>query len=69
MPMSVHMFCLSSRRACARLAADGAATFRTDQDGLITVRTDGRRISVETFRERATSHSTYPASTSGWLDF
>jgi L(+)-tartrate dehydratase alpha subunit len=24
------MFCLSSRRACARVAADGAATFRTD---------------------------------------
>ena len=30
MPMSVHMFCLSSRRACARIAADGAAAFRTD---------------------------------------
>src|ERR1700724_1447470 len=30
MPMSVHMFCLSSRRACARIATDGKATFRTD---------------------------------------
>ena len=30
MPMSVHMFCLSSRRACARIAADGRAQFRTD---------------------------------------
>jgi L(+)-tartrate dehydratase alpha subunit len=30
MPMSVHMFCLSSRRACARVGADGAAAFRTD---------------------------------------
>ena len=30
MPMSVHMFCLSSRRACARISADGKATFRTD---------------------------------------
>ncbi len=30
MPMSVHMFCLSSRRACARIAADGKAAFRTD---------------------------------------
>jgi len=30
MPMSVHMFCLSSRRACARINADGRVTFRTD---------------------------------------
>jgi L(+)-tartrate dehydratase alpha subunit len=30
MPMSVHMFCLSSRRACARLHADGRVEFRTD---------------------------------------
>jgi len=30
MPMSVHMFCLSSRRACARISTDGKATFRTD---------------------------------------
>ena len=30
MPMSVHMFCLSSRRACARILADGRAQFRTD---------------------------------------
>jgi L(+)-tartrate dehydratase alpha subunit len=30
MPMSVHMFCLSSRRACARVHADGRAVFRTD---------------------------------------
>ena len=30
MPMSVHMFCLSSRRACARIAGGGAAAFRTD---------------------------------------
>jgi L(+)-tartrate dehydratase alpha subunit len=28
--MSVHMFCLSSRRACARIFADGRAEFRTD---------------------------------------
>jgi competence protein ComEC len=33
-----------------RLAAHHARVLRTDQDGLITVRTDGRRISVETFR-------------------
>jgi L(+)-tartrate dehydratase alpha subunit len=30
MPMSVHMFCLSSRRACAQISADGRAAFRTD---------------------------------------
>jgi L(+)-tartrate dehydratase alpha subunit len=30
MPMSVHMFCLSSRRACAQIAADGRAELRTD---------------------------------------
>lgn len=30
MPMSVHMFCLSSRRASARIFADGEIAFRTD---------------------------------------
>ncbi|MFT5113757.1 MAG: L(+)-tartrate dehydratase alpha subunit [Parasphingorhabdus sp.] len=30
MPMSVHMFCLSSRRATARLHADGNVTYGTD---------------------------------------
>ena len=30
MPMSVHMFCLSSRRAVARIHADGDVTYRTD---------------------------------------
>jgi L(+)-tartrate dehydratase alpha subunit len=30
MPMSVHMFCLSSRRACARIHADGRVEYRTD---------------------------------------
>src|SRR6201987_2824457 len=30
MPMSVQMFCLSSRSACARIAAAGKAAFRTD---------------------------------------
>ncbi len=32
MPMSVHMFCLSSRRATARLHADGRVEFRTDPE-------------------------------------
>jgi L(+)-tartrate dehydratase alpha subunit len=30
MPMSVHMFCLSSRRASVRLHANGTVTYRTD---------------------------------------
>jgi L(+)-tartrate dehydratase alpha subunit len=30
MPMSVHAFCLSSRRAVARLHADGTVEYRTD---------------------------------------
>ena len=30
MPMSVHMFCLSSRRASARIYKDGKVEFRTD---------------------------------------
>ncbi len=30
MPMSVHMFCLSSRRATARIHADGTVSHRTD---------------------------------------
>ena len=32
MPMSVHMFCLSSRRAVARIHADGRAEYRTDPE-------------------------------------
>ena len=32
MPMSVHMFCLSSRRATARVGADGRAEGRTDPE-------------------------------------
>ena len=30
LPMSVHMFCLSSRRASARIYKDGKVEFRTD---------------------------------------
>ena len=30
MPMSVHMFCLSSRRATARIFGDGRVEYRTD---------------------------------------
>lgn len=32
MPMSVHMFCLSSRRATARLYADGRVVYRTNPE-------------------------------------
>ena len=34
MPVSVHTFCLSSRRATARIHADGTITYRTDLNGL-----------------------------------
>ncbi len=45
-----------------RLAAHRAGILRTDQQGLITIRTDGRRISVETFRMGEASHQVYPLS-------
>ncbi len=32
MPMSVHAFCLSSRRACARVHSDGRIDYRTDPE-------------------------------------
>ena len=32
MPMSVHAFCLSSRRATARIHTDGRVEFRTDPE-------------------------------------
>ena len=32
LPMSVHMFCLSSRRATARVHADGTVAYRTDPE-------------------------------------
>jgi len=32
MPMSVHMFCLSSRRAVSRIHADGRVEYRTDPE-------------------------------------
>jgi competence protein ComEC len=42
-----------------RLAAHHSRVLRTDQDGLITLRTDGRRISVETFRLQPASERMY----------
>jgi L(+)-tartrate dehydratase alpha subunit len=44
MPMSVHMFCLSSRRATARVHADGRAEFRTDPEWFTDY---SRRATVE----------------------
>ena len=32
LPVSVHAFCLSSRRACARIHADGKVVYRTDPE-------------------------------------
>jgi competence protein ComEC len=46
----------------ARLAAHHAGVFRTDLQGLVTIRTDGRRMSVETFRPREASQRAYAAS-------
>jgi competence protein ComEC len=46
----------------ARLAAHHAGVFRTDLQGLVTIRTDGRRMSVETFRPGEASQRAYAAS-------
>ena len=45
-----------------RLAEHRAGVLRTDLQGLVTVRTDGHNIWVETFRPREASHSVYPHS-------
>jgi L(+)-tartrate dehydratase alpha subunit len=50
MPMSVHMFCLSSRRATARIFADGRVVERTDPDWFTDY---SRRATVEWERPRA----------------
>lgn len=44
MPMSVHMFCLSSRRATARVFADGKVEYRTDPEWFTDY---SRRTTVE----------------------
>jgi competence protein ComEC len=49
-----------------RLAAHHARVLRTDLDGLITLRTDGRRISVETFRLEQASERMYLLPTT-WM--
>ena len=45
-----------------RLAAHRATVLRTDLQGLTTIRTDGHKVSVETFLPRGTSHETYQYS-------
>ena len=42
-----------ARDVIERLEQHHAAILRTDRDGLITIRSDGRRLSVETFRGAA----------------
>jgi competence protein ComEC len=42
-----------------RLKAHHAGVLRTDRDGLVTIRTDGRRISVETFQMMQASERMY----------
>jgi L(+)-tartrate dehydratase alpha subunit len=44
MPMSVHMFCLSSRRATARIHNDGRVVYRTDPEWFTDY---SRRTTVE----------------------
>ena len=44
MPMSVHMFCLSSRRATARIHGDGRVEYRTDPEWFTDY---SRRATVE----------------------
>ena len=44
MPMSVHMFCLSSRRATARIHGDGRVEYRTDPEWFTDY---SRRTTVE----------------------
>jgi competence protein ComEC len=49
-------------QALRRLAEHHATILRTDLQGLTTIRTDGHRVSVETFLPRAASHESYQYS-------
>ena len=59
MPMSVHMFCLSSRRANARIFADGTVEYRTDPEWFTDY---SRRATVEWLPMRRPSRRS-----TGWL--
>ena len=58
---SQNTFGHPTREVLDRLSARRTETFRTDVDGLITIRTDGRRLSVDTA-------AWHPGAT-GWLDW
>ena len=45
-----------NRDVLDRLEQHRAAIFRTDQDGLVTIRSDGRRLTVETNRWNSALH-------------
>jgi competence protein ComEC len=47
-----------NREVLERLRDRGVMVFRTDQDGLVSIRSDGRRLHVETNSERATASAT-----------
>ena len=47
-----------NRDVVERLEQHGAAVLRTDQDGLVTVRTDGRRLYMERYRYAAAAPQT-----------
>jgi competence protein ComEC len=50
-----------NRDVIARLGEHHAGILRTDQDGMITIRTDGRHLSVETFRDHEVGRASWPA--------
>ena len=50
--------------AVAALAAAGSV-LRTDRDGAVFIRGDGRRLEVRTWRELATGR-TWPSACAGW---
>ncbi len=49
------------RDVIARLGEHHAGILRTDQDGMITFLTDGRHLSVETFRDHQVGQASWPA--------
>jgi competence protein ComEC len=56
-------------RVLDRLAGHRAGILRTDRDGLVTIRTDGRHIWVETFRIQSASVSMSPLPASVLPEF
>jgi len=54
-----NSFRLPSREVLKRLSDEGARVFRTDEVGLISIRTDGRRLEVDTGRWSAARGGLY----------